>query len=411
MTKVRDRLDAQIAQHNRAEAEALLLDRADEETHASIAAYQAQIDMSDSQSILSFGTRAQREVTQISEQMLSGVRGKAVGPAGEALAAMVRTMRELDLGLIDPNKKPNWLQRSIGRAQHGLSAFQSQYEQISSQIERITHQLDQHKTTMLQDIEKLDRLYGASLDYFHDLEIWIAAGDAKLSELDQQAIPALDAKSQASGDLLDAQQLRDLRQARDDLERRVHDLRLTRQVTMQSLPSIRLLQENDKTLVGKINSTLANTVPLWQTQLAQSLTLFNTQKAGLAVKAANDLTNALLTQNAEALREANRAVRSEAERGVVDVEALQRANDSLIHTLQESLQIAQDAKAQRRDAEQQLVAMERSLKSTLRTAQASAASGTDHAVEPASQAEAQVEAKAASGKRSPETGGNEGAVG
>ena len=388
MTKVRDRLDAQVAQHNRAEAEALLLDRADEETHASIAAYQAQIDMSDSQSILSFGTRAQREVTQISEQMLSGVRGKAVGPAGEALAAMVRTMRELDLGLIDPNKKPNWLQRSIGRAQHGLSAFQSQYEQISSQIERITHQLDQHKTTMLQDIEKLDRLYGASLDYFHDLEIWIAAGDAKLSELDQQAIPALDAKSQASGDLLDAQQLRDLRQARDDLERRVHDLRLTRQVTMQSLPSIRLLQENDKTLVGKINSTLANTVPLWQTQLAQSLTLFNTQKAGLAVKAANDLTNALLTQNAEALREANRTVRSEAERGVVDVEALQRANDSLIHTLRESLQIAQDAKAQRRDAEQQLVAMERSLKSTLRAAQASAASGTDHAVEPTSQAEA-----------------------
>ena len=388
MTKVRDRLDAQGAQHNRAEAEALLLDRADEETHASIAAYQAQIDMSDSQSILSFGTRAQREVTQISEQMLSGVRGKAVGPAGEALAAMVRTMRELDLGLIDPNKKPNWLQRSIGRAQHGLSAFQSQYEQISSQIERITHQLDQHKTTMLQDIEKLDRLYGASLDYFHDLEIWIAAGDAKLSELDQQAIPALDAKSQASGDLLDAQQLRDLRQARDDLERRVHDLRLTRQVTMQSLPSIRLLQENDKTLVGKINSTLANTVPLWQTQLAQSLTLFNTQKAGLAVKAANDLTNALLTQNAEALREANRTVRSEAERGVVDVEALQRANDSLIHTLQESLQIAQDAKAQRRDAEQQLVEMERSLKSTLRAAQASVASGTDHAVEPTSQAEA-----------------------
>ena len=407
MTKVRDRLDAQVAQHSRAEAEALLLDRADEETHASIAAYQAQIDMSDSQSILSFGTRAQREVTQISEQMLSGVRGKAVGPAGEALAAMVRTMRELDLGLIDPNKKPNWLQRSIGRAQHGLSAFQSQYEQISSQIERITHQLDQHKTTMLQDIEKLDRLYGASLDYFHDLEIWIAAGDAKLSELDQQAIPALDAKSQASGDLLDAQQLRDLRQARDDLERRVHDLRLTRQVTMQSLPSIRLLQENDKTLVGKINSTLANTVPLWQTQLAQSLTLFNTQKAGLAVKAANDLTNALLTQNAEALREANRTVRSEAERGVVDVEALQRANDSLIHTLQESLQIAQDAKAQRRDAEQQLVEMERSLKSTLRAAQASVASGTDHAVEPTSQAEA----KTASGKRLPETGGNEGAVG
>ena len=407
MTKIRDRLDAQVAQHNRAEAEALLLDRADEETHASIAAYQAQIDMSDSQSILSFGTRAQREVTQISEQMLSGVRGKAVGPAGEALAAMVRTMRELDLGLINPNKKPNWLQRSIGRAQHGLSAFQSQYEQISSQIERITHQLDQHKTTMLQDIEKLDRLYGASLDYFHDLEIWIAAGDAKLSELDQQAIPALDAKSQASGDLLDAQQLRDLRQARDDLERRVHDLRLTRQVTMQSLPSIRLLQENDKTLVGKINSTLANTVPLWQTQLAQSLTLFNTQKAGLAVKAANDLTNALLTQNAEALREANRTVRSEAERGVVDVEALQRANDSLIHTLQESLQIAQDAKAQRRDAEQQLVEMERSLKSTLRAAQASVASGTDHAVEPTSQAEA----KTASGKRLPETGGNEGAVG
>ena len=170
--------------------------------------------------------------------------------------------------------------------------------------------------------------------------------------------------------VLKAQELRDLRAARDDLERRVHDLKLTRQVTMQSLPSIRLVQENDKSLVNKINSTLVNTVPLWETQLAQAVTIFRSREAAATVKQATDLTNELLTKNAENLQQANREVREQMERGVFDIEAVKSANKTLIDTIQESLAIADEGKAKRAAAEGELQKMEQELKETLASAKA-----------------------------------------
>jgi len=164
--------------------------------------------------------------------------------------------------------------------------------------------------------------------------------------------------------------LRDLRAARDDLERRVHDLKLTRQVTMQSLPSIRLVQENDKSLVTKINSTLVNTVPLWETQLAQAVTIQRSSEAAAAVKEASDLTNELLTSNAENLRMANRTVREEMERGVFDIESVKQANASLIATIEESLEIADEGKRNRAAAEEELKKMEAELRDTLASASA-----------------------------------------
>jgi uncharacterized protein YaaN involved in tellurite resistance len=170
--------------------------------------------------------------------------------------------------------------------------------------------------------------------------------------------------------VMKAQELRDIRAGRDDLERRVHDLKLTRQVTMQSLPSIRLVQENDKSLVTKINSTLVNTVPLWETQLAQAVTIQRSAEAAEAVKDANDLTNELLKANAENLREANKAIRTEMERGVFDIEAVKAANENLIATINESLQIADEGKARRAKAEEEMVRMEAELKTTLSAAKA-----------------------------------------
>jgi len=164
--------------------------------------------------------------------------------------------------------------------------------------------------------------------------------------------------------------LRDLRAARDDLERRVHDLKLTRQVTMQSLPSIRLVQENDKSLVTKINSTLVNTVPLWETQLAQAVTIQRSAEAAAAVRDANDLTNELLTANAENLRESNKMIREEMERGVFDIEAVKKANADLIGTIEDSLRIADEGKARRAAAEEELKKMESELRDTLAAAKA-----------------------------------------
>jgi uncharacterized protein YaaN involved in tellurite resistance len=169
-----------------------------------------------------------------------------------------------------------------------------------------------------------------------------------------------------------AQELRDMRSARDDLERRVHDLKLTRQVTMQSLPSIRLVQENDKSLVTKINSTLVNTVPLWETQLAQAVTIHRSREAAGVVKEASDLTNELLTRNAENLRQANREIRTEMERGVFDIAAVEKANAELIATIEDSLKIADEGKARRAEAEKSLVRMEGELKDALAAAKARA---------------------------------------
>jgi len=226
---------------------------------------------------------------------------------------------------------------------------------------------------LMKDIKSLDILYEKTLGFYDELALYIAAGEEKLAEMDGTDIPAKEAEMNAAGDAdktLRAQELRDLRSARDDLERRVHDLKLTRQVTMQSLPSIRLVQENDKSLVTKINSTLLNTVPLWETQLAQAVTMQRSMDAAAAVKDANDLTNELLTANAANLREGNKMIRQEMERGVFDIEAVKQANDDLIGTIEESLQIADEGKAKRAAAEGELQKMEAELRQTLASAKA-----------------------------------------
>jgi uncharacterized protein YaaN involved in tellurite resistance len=327
----------------------------------------AELDLGDSHSILFFGSRAQDELTTVSDRMLERVRNKDIGPAGNALNDMVVTLRGFDVGDLDPNRRPGLLGRLLGKGRDAAKLLQ-RYEAVRDQIDRITEELERHKTTLLIDIESLDRLYGANLDYFRTLELYIAAGDAKLRELDTEAVPAME--REATPDTLAAQRLRDLRARRDDLERRVHDLRLTRQVTLQSLPSIRLVQDNDKALVGKINSTLVNTVPLWRQQLAQALTIHRSREAARTVAAATDLTNDLLRANAENLRQSNAAARAEMERGVFDIEAVAEANRSLIGAIEDSLRIADEGRAARAKATEELDRLEQQLRQSLAAASA-----------------------------------------
>jgi len=249
-----------------------------------------EIDMSDTNSIIFFGNKAQEQLSSISENMLDGVRNKDLGSAGNALNEAVSTLRGFDVEGLDPNYKPSFWQRLFGRVKP-LAKFMQQYEQVQKQIDSITNKLDDHKGKLLHDIVSLDRLYEANLEYFHTLELYIAAGEEKLNYIDSELIPEKAKLVEATEDMMDAQELRDLRSARDDLERRVHDLKLTRQVTMQSLPSIRLVQENDKGLVTKINSTVANTIPLWKQQLATAVTIARSGEAARTVKQASDLTN------------------------------------------------------------------------------------------------------------------------
>ncbi|MFV1530655.1 MULTISPECIES: toxic anion resistance protein [unclassified Phaeobacter] len=353
-------------------AEIQSLDQADAATSADIQSRMAQIDMSDSNSIINFGSGAQAELQQISQAMLTDVRNKDVGPAGDSLRNIVTTIRGFSVSELDVRRKRSFWERLLGRAAP-FAKFTARFEDVQGQIDRITDNLLGHEHQLLKDIKSLDLLYAKTLSFYDELALYIAAGEAKLAELDSKEIPALEAAVAAAPEadqVMRAQELRDMRAARDDLERRVHDLKLTRQVTMQSLPSIRLVQENDKSLVTKINSTLVNTVPLWETQLAQAVTIQRSAEAAAAVRDANDLTNELLTSNAANLRESNKMIRQEMERGVFDIEAVKQANADLIGTIQESLQIADEGKAKRAAAEAELKKMEAELRDTLASAKA-----------------------------------------
>ena len=355
-------------------ADLIPLPQADAPTAEQIRARMAQIDMGYTNSIVSFGSSAQAELQQISQAMLQGVKNKDVGPAGDSLREIVGTIRGFSVDELDPNRKLSWWERLFGKAKP-IHNFIAKYEQVQDQIDRITENLLSHEHALMKDIKSLDLLYEKTLDFYHELALFIAAGEEKLRELDEEAIPAKAAEVDAApeGDqILKAQELRDLRAARDDLERRVHDLKLTRQVTMQSLPSIRLVQENDKSLVTKINSTLVNTVPLWETQLAQAVTIQRSTEAAKAVREASDLTNELLTRNAANLRDSNRIVREEMERGVFDIDAVKAANAELIATIEESLQIADEGKRRRAAAEEEMQKMETELRDTLSAASARA---------------------------------------
>jgi len=331
-----------------------------------------ELDLTNTQSIIAFGSSAQAELQVISQEMLQDVKNKDVGPAGDSLRKIVTTIRGFAADELDLRREASWWERLLGKAAP-FAEFVAKYEDVQGQIDKITEDLLSHEHRLLKDVKSLDVLYAKTLDFYNELALYIAAGEAKLAEVDATVIPAKEAEIAAAPEdrkMIKSQELRDLRAARDDLERRVHDLKLTRQVTMQSLPSIRLVQENDKSLVTKINSTLVNTVPLWETQLAQAVTIQRSREAAESVRDATDLTNELLESNAQNLNEANRVVREEMERGIFDIETVKKANETLIATINESLAIADEGKARRAAAEVELQKMEVELRETLASARA-----------------------------------------
>lgn len=330
----------------------------------------AELDINDRKSIIYFGSSAQEKLDDISNRMIDGVQNKDIGAAGAALNEMVASIRGFNLDEFNPNVKLVWWQKLFG-ATKPLVKFIQEYEGVRDQVDMISNSLEKHKSALMTDIVSLDKLYDANLDYFRNLELYIKAGETKLEELKETIIPKYEEKAREK-EMLAIQDLKEIRGFNDELERRVHDLRLSRQVTMQSLPSIRLIQENDKSLIAKITSTLVNTVPLWRNQLAQTVTIFRSHDTALAVKDAADLTNELLEKNAEGLREANAQVRTQMERGIFDIESIKKANETFIATLDDSLRIAQEGKVARAEALVELQKTEKELKDALLAVKAKA---------------------------------------
>jgi len=331
-----------------------------------------ELDINDRKSIIYFGSSAQEKLDEISNRMIDGVQNKDIGAAGDALSKMVASIRGFDIEEFNPNQKVPWWKKLLGGA-NPLVDFIQEYEKVRDQIDLISNDLEKHKSQLMSDIISLDKLYDANLEYFRKLELYIKAGETKLEELEEKILPEYEAKvSEAEDNMMAIQALKEIRGFRDELERRIHDLRLSRQVTMQSLPSIRLIQENDKSLISKITSTLVNTVPLWRNQLAQTVAIFRSHDAAIATKEAADLTNELLEKNAQGLRDANTEVRRQMERGIFDIESIKKANHTFIETLNDSLRIAQEGKEARAKAQEELHKTEQELKEALLSVKAKA---------------------------------------
>ena len=376
----------ELAEYKEISKEIMAYEKADSGDKKNIEELIAQINVEDRSTILFFGSKAQEKMSTISENMLEGVRNKDLGASGAPLNNMIAAIRGFDIDALNPNQKQGFWARLFGRAKP-VSVFLSKYDDVRKQINSITDKLEEQKTQLLTDIISLDKLYDANLDYFHKLELYIAAGDEKLHMIDDNQIPELESiANEDTKNMLSAQAVRDMRGARDDLERRLHDLRLTRQVAMQSLPSIRLVQENDKTLINKVNSTLINTVPLWKNQLAQAVTIFRMSDTAETVKKAADLTNELLEGNADNLRTANAEVRTQMERGIFDIESVRKANDQLIATINDSLKIAEEGKVKRAEAAKELTHMEGELREALVAAKSRAENPVNAIAEEATKA-------------------------
>jgi uncharacterized protein YaaN involved in tellurite resistance len=332
----------------------------------------SELDFNNRTSIIYFGAAAQEELDEISNRMIDGVKNKDTGRVGAVLNEMVAAIKGFDIDEINPNKRLPWYKKLFGGTKP-LAKFLQGYEEVRDQIDMVANNLEEHKSTLMRDVISLDKLYDANLDYFRKLELYIEAGEIKKKELETEILPTYEKKTEDE-DMLAIQNLKEIRAFGEDLERRIHDLRLSRQVAMQSLPSIRLIQENDKSLINKIASTLVNTVPLWRNQLAQTVTIFRSHESAKALKNATDLTNELLEKNAEGLKEANVEIRTQMERGVFDIESIKIANKTLIETLTDSLQIAEEGRQTRAKALIELDKTERELKEALLATKAKIAS-------------------------------------
>ncbi len=337
---------------------------ADEVTQTKMDVIASEVDIKDPHTVIFFGAKAQENINRVSEGMLEGVKNKDLGHAADSLNNLVAEIQGFDVDALNPNQAQGFFAKLFGMASPVVK-FIGKYEEVRKQIDAITDNLEQQKTQLLTDITSLERLYKVNFEFFKELELYIAAGVHKLQQLDNEIIPKLEAEAGGSKKMQKALRLQDIVNTRNDLERRIHDLRLTRQVAMQALPTIRMVQDNDKSLISKISSVLVNTVPLWKNQLAQAITIYRSSEAAKAVKGATDMTNDLLEKNAEALKEANRETREQIERGVYDIESIKKANQTLIDTIQESLEIAQKGKETRAAAEQELVEVENQLHDAL----------------------------------------------
>ena len=322
--------------------------------------FSKKIDLNDSQLILQYGVAAQKGVATFSESALSSVRTKDLGEVGDTLSSLV-----VELKSFGQEEEEKGLFGFFKKAGNKMEAMKAQYGKAEANVEKIARELEQHQVVLMKDIAMFDQMYELNLKYYKELTMYIIAGKKRLAEVRSGQLEELRKKAEASGRQEDAQAYNDLTQMCDRFDKKLHDLELTRMVSIQMGPQTRMLQNNDTLMVEKIQSSLVNTIPLWKSQMVLALGLENSRKATAAQTAVTNATNELLKKNADMLKMGTIATAKEAERAIIDIETLQHTNQQLISTLDEVMQIQKDGAQKRREAELELGRIEGELKQKL----------------------------------------------
>ena len=322
--------------------------------------FAAKIDLTNSSQILQYGVGAQKKMADFSENALENVRTKDLGEVGQMLAGVVGELKSFDVG----EEEKGFFAR-FKREGNKIIALKARYAKAESNVDQICDALEAHQIQLLKDISVLDKMYEINKTYFKELSMYLLAGKKKLEQVRADDLPALQQKAKASGLPEDAQAANDFSNMCDRFEKKLHDLDLTRMISIQMAPQLRLIQNNDLIMSEKIQSTIVNTIPLWKSQMVMALGVEHSTQAAKAQREVTDMTNELLRKNADTLKMATIDTQRESERGIVDIETLKHTNESLISTLDEVMKIQQDGREKRAQAEQELRKLETDLKEKL----------------------------------------------
>ena len=352
---------AQTAEPVAAEDDSLNFDNLSPEEQAAVLAFVERIDISNSETVLKYGNAAQMKISQFSDKILEDVKTKDTGAISDMLANLVAELKGFD---VDEGKKGG-LFGLFKKAGNSITQLKARYDKVEENVAEIIASLQNHQKQLISDCKMLDGLYEQNEQYYHELTLYIIAGEIKLRRLREEELPPLLAKAQETADPADAQAANDFAQLIERFEKRIHDLKLTRMVSVQMGPQIRLMQNNDNVLAERIQSTIANTIPLWKSQMVIALGMQHAEDALKAQKAVTDMTNDLLRSNAERLKMGTIETAKEAERGVVDLETIRVANTALIETLTEVQKIQREGAQKRAAASIELGRLEKELRDKL----------------------------------------------
>ncbi|CEF18852.1 TelA-like protein [Staphylococcus xylosus] len=357
-------LDKYIEENPNSESKVVNATQYTEKEQQKINELSEKIKPMDHDGLLNYGTEAQSHMSQFSHRILNEVKTTDVGPVGESLNGLMSKLKSVNPDELNPENQSK-LKRIFRRTKASVNEMFSKMQSVGSQIDRISIELDKHKNNLVKDVDMLDELYNMNKDYFDELSLYIEAAKKKQHDLQQEDVPKLKAQAKSTGNQMDVQAASDMEQFIDRLDKRIYDLQLSRQIAIQTAPQIRMIQNVNQALAEKIQSSILTSIPLWKNQMSIALTLMRQRNAVTAQKAVTDTTNDLLLKNSELLKQNALATATENERGVVDIETLKTTQNDIIETIEQTLQIQEQGRNKRQQAESELNQLETELQNQL----------------------------------------------